>query len=242
MIVTGGGRGIGAAIARAGAAAGYDIALTYVADPEAAARTVATIEDQGGSARAFAADVADAGAVETMFTEAEDTFGPVTALVTCAGISGQRSRLADTDLDDMKRVIDVNLTGTMICARAALRRMTGPEGRPSGGIVLVSSQAAQRGGDRLAAYASSKAAVNVLTVALGREVSGTNVRVNCVSPGIIATDMLPLDDAAWVERTSSSIPAGRLGDPGEVASAVLWLLSDDSSYVNGHVLDVTGGR
>lgn len=242
MVVTGGGRGIGAAVARLGAARGYDVVVNYVADDAAAEKVVSEIRVAGGKAEAIRADISDKTQVGNLFDKAEAAFGPLTALVNCAGISGHRRSLAETDVEDLARIVDVNLVGAMICAREAIRRMTVAGRADRGGIVFMSSQAATRGGNKLAAYAASKSAINILARALAQETGNMGIRVNAVSPGVIATDLQPLDDADWVARTVAGIPAGRLGSGDDVAKTVLWLLSPESAYVNGAVIDVTGGR
>jgi NAD(P)-dependent dehydrogenase (short-subunit alcohol dehydrogenase family) len=242
MIVTGGSRGIGAAVARLGGRRGYDVVINFRSDAAAAESVANDIRAAGSRALCLQADISGDAGVTALFDAATRFSGDLRAVVTCAGIPGPRALLRELTPAEIRRVIDTNLTGTMLCAGEAMRRMsTGTKGA-GGSIVLLSSQSATRGGNQLAAYAASKAAVESLAVSLARETDGTGIRVNAVSPGIIATDQQPLNDADWIARASADIPLGRLGSPDEVAQAVLWLVSEDASYVNGAVIGVTGGR
>lgn len=242
MIVTGGGRGIGAAVARLGAARGYAVAVNFESNEAAAADVVSYICENGGRATAVRADIANEQDVVRLFDAAQAGYGPVTALVNSAGIPGTRRRLMDMAVSELTRVLDVNLYGALLCVREAMCRMSISGGGEGGGIVLLSSQVAETGGNQLATYAAAKGGINVLTKALAREVSGEGIRINALSPGVIATDQQPLDDGAWVDRMRSSIPLGRLGEPLDIATAALWLLSDEAAYINGAILGVTGGR
>jgi len=226
LLVTGGSRGIGAAVAKLAAQRGYTVA-TAARNPET------------GRRQAYRADVSRPEEVEKLFAAVARDLGPVAALVNSAGIAGPRSPLADLDPAAMREVVDVNLLGTAYCCRAAARQMARSAGGAGGAIVNVSSDAARTGGDRLSLYAAAKAGVNALTVALARELARDGIRVNAVSPGIVATDQ---HSRGVSDETLRSIALGRPGAPAEVAEAILWLLSDEASYVTGAVLPVHGGR
>lgn len=243
MIVTGGGRGIGAAVARLAVARGYGVCVNYRADAGAAEETVAGIEAAGGRVLAVAGDVADEDAVERMF-DAAAALGPVTALVNNAGLTGPVGRLADADGETLRRVVGVNVLGALYCARAAARRMSVRTGGAGGGIVNLSSGAASLGSpDTYVWYAASKGAIDSLTVGLAKELGPDGIRVNAVAPGYVDTDIHDASGMrARVESEAPALPLGRLGTADEIAEAVLWLLSDAASYVTGTVLRVAGGR
>ena len=236
-IVTGGGRGIGAAIARLAGRRGYAVCVNYVKDDAAAGEVVAAIEAAGGRALAVRADVSREDEVAALFAAA-DALGPLTALVNNAGTPGVRAGVADLAPDAMRRAIDVNLMGVFLCTRAAVLRMARSRGGSGGGIVTVSSVATRTGGQNLSAYVAAKAGVEAMTRALGVELASDGIRINAVSPGFIATSQL---DMANREATEARIPARRIGTPKEVAEAALWLLSEEASYVTGAILPVTGG-
>jgi NAD(P)-dependent dehydrogenase (short-subunit alcohol dehydrogenase family) len=243
VLVTGGSRGIGAAIARQAAAAGWAVCLTYRADEAAAASVVAGIEAAGGTAAAVRADVAEDADVLAAFAAA-GALGPVRALVANAGIGAARARLDEVTAGRVQRILAVNVLGPILCCREAVRRLSSRHGGPGGSIVLVSSAAARLGSPgEYVDYAASKGAVDTLGLGLSREVSGEGIRVNVVRPGIIETGIHASggqpDRAA---RLGPSVPIGRAGQAGEVASAVVWLLSDEASYCTGSILDVAGGR
>jgi NAD(P)-dependent dehydrogenase (short-subunit alcohol dehydrogenase family) len=241
-IVTGAARGIGAATALAAGRKGYAVCINHMrAEAEADAIRIA-IEEAGAPAMTCRADVSREEEVAALFAAADRALGPVTALVNNAGIAGMRRAFAEIDVEQFQRVIAVNLLGVFLCTKEAVRRMAKSHGGAGGSIVNLSSSAVRTGGMRIAPYVAAKAGIEGLTRALAVELAKDGIRVNAVSPGIIATDQQPLDDAAWRERSTRTIPIGRLGTPEEVGHAILWLLSDDASYVTGTVLDVTGGR
>lgn len=243
LLVTGGSRGIGAATARAAAAAGWSVALTYRDDEAAAATVVAGIEADGGTALAVRGDVSVEDDVLAAFAAAE-RLGPVTGLVANAGIVGARARVDELTAERVQRVLAVNVLGAVLCCREAVRRMSTRHGGPGGSVVLVSSAASRLGSPgEYVDYAASKGAVDTLGVGLAREVAGEGVRVNVVRPGIVETEIHASGGQPdRVERIGPTVPMGRAGLPEEVAAAVVWLLGDDAGYCTGSVLDVAGGR
>jgi NAD(P)-dependent dehydrogenase (short-subunit alcohol dehydrogenase family) len=244
LIVTGGGRGIGAAIARLAARRGYAVAVNYVADEAAASGVVREIERDKGRASAIQADVSEELQVVQMFEMAERNLGRVTALVNNAGIVGGFSRLEDVEARMLERVLAVNVTGAMLCAREAVRRMSKRRGGAGGAIVNLSSRAAQLGSaGEWIHYAVTKGAIDTLTIGLAREVAGDGIRVNAVAPGLVETDIhATAGDPERPLRMASGIPLGRVGKPEEIAEAVLWLLSPAAAYITGTILAVSGGR
>lgn len=242
IVITGGGRGIGAAVCRQAAKCGYRVVVNYERNEAAASEVVDSILDHGGEAISVRADVSVEEDVSAMFDTAQKEFGDIRALVCCAGIPGRRESIDNLTPEELRRVMDVNLYGPLLCAREAIRRMSRKRQGKGGGIIFMSSQAADTGGYLLAGYAAAKAALNTLSKALAREVGDEGIRVNAISPGVIATDQQPLDDNDWIEKVVSSIPIGRLGTPDDVASAALWLLSDEAAYISGTVIGVNGGR
>jgi NAD(P)-dependent dehydrogenase (short-subunit alcohol dehydrogenase family) len=244
LVVTGGSRGIGAAVCRSAARAGWDIVLAYRERSDAAAEVVAGIEAGGGSALAVRADVAEAADVESLFAAAARWRGPVTGLVNNAGISGGFARVDEVSAATLREVLDVNVAGPFLCAGAAVRAMSTLHGGAGGAIVNVSSRAAVLGSPgEWVHYAASKAALDALTVGLAREVATEGVRVNAVAVGLVDTDFhAAAGEPGRPERIRPTVPMRRSGTPEEVASAVCWLLSDDASYTTGTVLAVSGGR
>jgi NAD(P)-dependent dehydrogenase (short-subunit alcohol dehydrogenase family) len=237
LVVTGGSRGIGAAITRAAHARGYAVCAGYAGDDAAAERLRAELP----GVVTVRSDVSDPGSVTALFDAAEAAFGPVTALVNNAGVTGRLGRFVDAPVATLRRVLDVNVLGTMLCAGEAVRRW-GERGT-AGRIVNLSSRAATLGSPgEYVHYAASKAAVETFTLGLAKEVAAQGIRVNGVAPGMIHTDIhAAAGDPGRLERVVGRVPMGRIGEPEEIASAVLWLLSDEASYVTGAVLRAGGG-
>lgn len=244
LIVTGSGRGIGAATARLAAQAGYPVCVNYRSKSESAEALVEAIKAEGGKAIAFKADTTDSDAVSKMFQTAADQLGPVSYLVNNVGIPGKIGRVEDLDMDMLRRVLEVNIVGTMICCKEAVRRMSTKHGGSGGAIVNLSSMGAETGSPgELVHYAAAKGGVESLTRGLAREVAQEGIRVNAVSPGLIATEIhAEAGDGDRVERYASRMPMARAGQPNEVAEAILWMLSDNASYVTATILPVAGGR
>ena len=238
VIVTGGSRGIGAAICRLLGDRGHAVAINYATHADAAERVAAAIRKEGGRAAGIGGDVADPRQVVAMFNAAEQALGPIGGLVNNAGTTGVTARLDMQEPEALQRIFAVNVLGTMYCAREAVRRMSTGHG---GGIVNLSSVAARLGGvSGLAPYAATKGAVESFTKALANEVAREGIRVNAVAPGMTATDMATDEMREAAQR--SGIPMGRIGEAAEIAEAVAWLLSPAASYVTGSILTVSGGR
>jgi NAD(P)-dependent dehydrogenase (short-subunit alcohol dehydrogenase family) len=243
-IVTGGGRGIGAATALALGAAGYNVVVNFAANQAAAARVVDLLAALGAKAVAIRGDVSSESAVLQLFEAVERAFGPVRALVNNAGITGGFARVDSVTSAAIMQVLAVNIAGTILCAREAVKRMSTRHGGLGGAIVNISSLITRTGGaGEWVHYAASKGAVNTFTVGLAREVAAEGIRVNAVAPGLIDTS-LHADNGApdRIERMTPSIPMQRPGTAEEVAAGVVWLLSDAASYVNGAILEIGGGR
>lgn len=245
VVITGAGRGIGAATALAAARAGHAVGVNYLHDAAAAAGVVERIRAGGGRALAVQADIAEPAEVARLFDEVTDALGPVTALVNNAGTTGRITRFAELELATLRRVIDVNLVGCMLCSQEALRRWSGGSGGVivPGVIVNVSSVAAATGSPgEYVHYAATKAAVEAFTRGLAREVAKDGIRVNAVAPGTVATGIHAQGgDPERPARVAGRIPLGRVGHPEEIAAAILWLLSGAASYTTGSVLTVAGG-
>jgi NAD(P)-dependent dehydrogenase (short-subunit alcohol dehydrogenase family) len=244
ILVTGASRGIGAACARLAFARGYRVCVNYRSDTDAANGIVRAIEDAGGAAFAVQADVAREAEVVRMFAEIDTRFGRLDALVNNAGILARQMRVEQMDAARIERIFATNVTGSFLCAREAVRRMSTAHGGRGGAIVNVSSRAGVLGASgEYVDYAASKAALDVLTIGLAKEVAAEGIRVNGVRPGLIDTAMHASGgEAGRVERLKTSVPMGRGGEADEVARAVLWLLSDEASYTTGSFIDVSGGR
>lgn len=239
VIVTGGSRGIGAAICRAVAEAGHKVVVNYVGN---AAAADAVAKETGGLA--VRANVSDEQDVTRLF-DAAAGLGPITGLVCNAGITGNTlARLDEQEVQTVRDVLDVNVVGTFLCDREAVRRMSTRHGGAGGVIVNISSTAAHRGSPgEWVHYAASKAAVETLTKGLAAEVGSEGIRVNCVAPGMVETEMHEAAGAPdRVARTAALIPMGRGGQPEEIADGVLWLLSDAASFVTGSIVTISGGR
>jgi NAD(P)-dependent dehydrogenase (short-subunit alcohol dehydrogenase family) len=244
LLITGGSRGIGAATARLAARKGYAVAINYRAAGEQADALVAEIERGGGRAIAVQADVASQDQVEAMFREV-DRFGPLTALVNSAGIAvGSQTKVADFEQASLERMLAVNVIGTMLCCREAVRRMSTRLGGQGGAIVNVSSMAAEIGGrPGRTSYAASKGAVDSFTIGFAKEVAREGIRVNALRPGMTMTDMTDAvrRDPDLYARTADTIAMNRCAEPDEMARPILWLLSDEASFISGALLDGSGG-
>jgi NAD(P)-dependent dehydrogenase (short-subunit alcohol dehydrogenase family) len=244
LVVTGGGRGIGAATALLAAQRGYAVAVNYLKNSEAAECVVEKIAKGGGKALAVAADVSVEEDVVAMFAETDRMLGRVTGLVNNAGIVDLRSRVEDMSAERIERMLAINVTGSFLCAREAVKRMSRRNGGKGGAIVNVSSVAARLGGPGdYVDYAASKGAIDTFTIGLAKEVGGEGIRVNAVRPGVIRTEIHAASgDPGRVERIGSSTPLLRAGEAEEIARSIVWLLSDEASYISGAILDVSGGR
>jgi len=244
MIVTGGGRGIGAATVRLAAARGYRVCVNYLSDRAAAEAVVGDIEAMGERALAVQADVAREAEVERLFETVDREMGPVTALVNNAGLAGRVNRLDEAPSSTIETVVAVNLLGTIWCSRAAVRRMSTRHGGPGGGIVNVSSGAATIGSpNEYVWYAAAKGGVDSFTLGLAKEVAGEAIRVNAVAPGFVRTEIHAASGMPnRLEEDAPRVPLARAAEPKEIAEAILWLLSEAASYTTGTVLRVAGGR
>jgi len=243
-LITGGSRGIGAATALAAAQAGYTVAVNYASNSLAADEVVRRIRAQGGNAIAVQADVADEAQVMAMFDKVDAKLGRISALVNSAGVVDQACRVADMRLERLRRMLDTNVLGSMLCAREAVRRMSTRYGGEGGSIVNLSSVAATLGSPgQYVDYAASKGAIDSFTLGLAREVAAEGVRVNAVRPGIIDTEIHASGGQPdRAERLGPAVPMQRAGRADEVAASIVWLLSPQASYTTGALLDVAGGR
>jgi NAD(P)-dependent dehydrogenase (short-subunit alcohol dehydrogenase family) len=244
LLITGGSRGIGAATARLAAQQGYAVAINYREAQDQAEALVAEIERDGGRAIAVQADVASQEQVEAMFRTV-DAFGPLTALVNSAGITvAGQTKVADLEQASLERMLAVNVIGTMLCCREAVRRMSTRFGGKGGAIVNVSSMAAAIGGrPGRTAYAASKGAIDSFTIGFAREVGREGIRVNVLRPGMTMTDMTDAvrRDPDLRARTAATIAMNRCAEPEEMAQPILWLLSEQASFISGALLDGSGG-
>ena len=243
-LITGASRGIGAATALLAARQGWDIAVNYSANEGAAREVVQAVQALGRRAIAVQADVADEAQVLAMFARIDAELGHISALVNNAGVVDRAQRLQDMDLARWRRMFDINVIGSFICAREAVRRMSTAEGGAGGSIVNVSSRAACLGSaNQYVDYAAAKAAIDTMTLGLAHEVASQGIRVNAVRPGVIETDIHASGGQPdRIARLASGVPMGRGGTANEVAEAICWLMSDKSSYSTGAIIDVSGGR
>jgi NAD(P)-dependent dehydrogenase (short-subunit alcohol dehydrogenase family) len=241
LLVTGGGRGIGAAVVRRAAHAGIAVAFSYRSDEAAARALVSEVESAGGRALAIRQDVGEADAVSGLFDAVENQLGPISMLVNNAGITGRIGSFADASADTLRQVTQVNLLGTMFMAQEAVRRWRGRDVK--GRMVNISSIASTLGAPgEYVHYAATKAGVEALTIGLGKELAPYGIRINAVAPGTVHTDIhSAAGEPDRPARVVSRIPSGRVGEPDEIAAGVLWLLSDEASYVNATVLRISGG-
>ncbi|WDZ97722.1 SDR family oxidoreductase [Herbaspirillum sp. WKF16] len=244
IIVTGGSRGIGAATARLAGRRGYAVAVNYVSNRDAAEAVAAEIRQAGGRAITVGGDVSKEEDILRLFATVDKELGPVTALVNNAGILEHQSRLDQMDAARINRVLIANITGSLLCAREAVKRMSTKHGGSGGVIVNLSSMAAKLGGPgEYVDYAASKGAIDAFTIGLAKEVAAEGIRVNAVRPGLIYTDIHASGgEAGRVDRLKDAVPMKRGGSAEEVANAILWLVSDESSYATGTFIDVSGGR
>jgi len=243
MLITGGGRGIGAAVARAAAAQRYHLVLNYSTSADAAEELAAEIRETGCRAVTVQADVGDEADVLRMFETVDERFGRVDVLVNNAGIAGGYGPLDTVTADMLARLWAVNITGPFLCAREAAWRMRTDTGGRGGSIINISSKAAVLGGpNEWVHYAASKGALDTMTIGLSKELANVGVRVNGVRPGLIESDFHLHAPPGRVERMAPMIPMERSGSAAEVAGAVAWLASAEASYVTGAFVDVTGGR
>jgi NAD(P)-dependent dehydrogenase (short-subunit alcohol dehydrogenase family) len=245
LVITGGGRGIGAAVGKVAAAQGYRVAINFLRDSKSADEVVRDITGAGGMAVAIAGNVSLEKDVVRLFDEAASQLGPITHVVNNAGVTGRSSRLDAAEAATFRACIDLNVTGAILVAREAVRRMALRHGGKGGAIVNISSAAANLGSPgEYVWYAASKGAIDSFTIGLAKEVAGDGIRVNAVAPGMIETEIheLSTGDVARKERIRPMIPMARIGAPDEVAEAVMFLLSEASSYTTGAILRVAGGR
>jgi NAD(P)-dependent dehydrogenase (short-subunit alcohol dehydrogenase family) len=237
-IITGASRGIGAATAQLLAEKGYAVCINYLNAQDKADEMVSTITNKGGHAIAVKADMSKESDIIQLFETVDKKLGPVTALVNNAGINGGISTVETITADCLQSVFATNVFATFLCCREAVKRMK----KTGGSIVNVSSEAARFGGNQIAHYAASKAAINTFTIGFAREVAPYSIRVNTVSPGVIDTEMHQSAPPERLKKLIETLPMGRMGTPKETAKTIVWLLSDEASYLSGAIIPVTGAR
>jgi len=240
LLVAGGSRGIGASAARLAGRNGYDVAVNYNTNSNAAAKVVQDIKASGGKSIALQGDMGNEADIERVFNETAGQFGAITHFVHSSGIIGPASRLDEVTAATMRQVFDVDTLGALLCLRACIRRMSTKHGGKGGSVVMLSSMAATiGGGGECVWYAAAKGAIDSLVIGAAREVAKEGIRINAISPGLIDTDIQP---PGRVERVLPTLPMGRAGEADEVGEAILFLLSDAASYITGANLRVSGAR
>lgn len=244
VIVTGGSRGIGRSICLGAAKAGYQVCVNYAQNAAAAGEVISLIQAAGGTAIGVQADMTKEADILRMFETVDRELAPLGALVNNAGIVDKASRVEGMSLERLERMFTTNITGPFLCAREAVKRLSTAHAGKGGVIVNISSVAAKTGSpNEYVDYAASKGAIDAMTLGLAKEVAAEGIRVNAVRPGIIYTDIHASGgEPDRVDRFKSAVPMLRGGQPEEIADAVLWLLSEQSSYVTGSLIDVSGGR
>jgi NAD(P)-dependent dehydrogenase (short-subunit alcohol dehydrogenase family) len=246
LLVTGASRGIGRDIALCAGEQGWDVAVNYAGSRDKAEDVAAQIRDKGQRAMAIQADVSKVEDVERLFSTFDDEFGTLDGLVNNAGVGNSQGQLVDCRPEDLVATFAVNVFGLFYCSQAAVRRMSTKHGGAGGSIVNVSSAAARNGGvNAFIDYAASKSAVDTITTGLAREVGDAGIRVNAVRPGVTETEMIDhvrATDPSWLDQVVKTMPMGRIGEVREISLPILWLLSDEASYVTGTIIDASGGR
>jgi NAD(P)-dependent dehydrogenase (short-subunit alcohol dehydrogenase family) len=240
LLIAGGSRGIGASTARLAVAGGYDVAINFMTNANAAANVVDAVRASGGKSIALQGDMALEADIQRVFTDATDALGPITHFVHSSGIIGKNSRLDEAKAETISEVLAVDTFGALICLRECVRRMSTKHGGKGGAVVMLSSMAATLGGGTECVwYAAAKGGVDSMVIGIAREVAKEGIRVNAISPGMIDTD---IQEPGRIERLTPLLPMGRPGEADEVAQAILFLLSDAASYINGANLRVSGAR
>jgi NAD(P)-dependent dehydrogenase (short-subunit alcohol dehydrogenase family) len=240
LLIAGGSRGIGACTAGFAGSRGYDVAVNYKSNAKAASSVVDAVKAAGGKAVAIQGDMVSEETIERVFDQATKELGPITHFVHCAGIGGKNSKLEAASAATIREVIDVNLYGGILCARAAVRRMSTANGGKGGSIVMLGSIASVTGGaGEYVFYAAAKGGIDALTIGLAREVAKEGIRFNTIRPGPTKTE---IHEPGRLERITPLLPMARPGEPQEIAEAILFLLSDAASYISGAALNVSGAR